>query len=81
MNEAKIIVMMRLDNGDKILCSAKKLGTDAKMELWNGVLKKMEPHIGDALYFTVRTTLGGRKDNYRVSTIDELEDLLNEIFS
>ena len=85
MVENKVIVMMRLENGNDIKCSVKATGKplsdkDKKL-LLNNIKNKMLPHIDDMLYFTVRTRVNETKNNYKTDNVLEMNNLLEGIFS
>lgn len=78
-------VMMRKDNGDEVIVTVTtghKLPLDAKafMKLKRGVTQKIIPELEFSIYFTIRITVDGIKNNWKCKTVDELNSILKEIF-
>lgn len=80
----KVIVLVRLESGDSIECSVKvndkKLSAKERKELDKRISQKIIPFVDESLYFTVRISIDGKKDNYKVKTLMELNSVLDSIF-
>ena len=80
----KVIVLVRLESGDSIECSVKvsdkKLSAKERKDLDKRIIQKIIPFVDESLYFTVRTSIDGKKDNYKVKTLMELNSVLDGIF-
>ena len=82
--ENKMIVMLRLQDGDSIECSLKtgiKPFSSADAEKFKKrINSKFKGYITDALYYTIRITYYGKKDNFKVLTYDGLFETLDRLF-
>ena len=80
----KVIVMTRYEDGEDIKVSVKAtdrpFDSSHLMEMFSKI--KAVPHSSKdcVLYFTVRRTLWGVKDNWKCKTFDELNNLLPKVF-
>lgn len=72
-------VLQRLLDGDKIVCTVKVQNKDLTNSdidtLLNQIDRKFSDEV-DSLYYTVRTSINGVKNNYKCKTLDELHNLL-----
>ena len=72
-------VLQRLLDGDKIVCTVKVQNKDLTKSdidtLLNQIDRKFSDEV-DSLYYTVRTSINGVKNNYKCKTLDELHSLL-----
>lgn len=77
----KVIVMMRLDNGESATASVcskdKPLSEKDKLKLLKGVAKLKNE---DALYYTIRATIGGIKFNWKMKDLSEVYKDVEEIW-
>lgn len=78
-------VMMRKDDGNEItvtVTTGYKLPLDKEefKKLKRGVSQKIIPELEFCIYFTVRTTIDGVKDNWKCKTVGELNSILKEVF-
>lgn len=81
----KVIVMVRLADGDDIKISVtakdKPLRNSDFDRLINDANRKFgEIDSADVLYYTIRTTLNGKKDNYKFKDWTQTYSCLEEIF-
>ena len=78
-------VLMRSETGDEIVVTVTtghKLPLDEKAfkKLKLGVSNKIVPNLDSCIYFTVRITIDGVKNNWKCKTIDELNSVLKGVF-
>lgn len=78
-------VMMRKDDGNEItvtVTTGHKLPLDEKAfkKLKRVVSQKIIPELEFRIYFTVRTTVDGVKNNWKCKTVEELNSILKEVF-
>lgn len=78
-------VMMRKEDGSEIIAtvtSGYKVPLDDKAfkKLKRGVSNKITPYLDFGIYFTVRITVDGVKDNWKCKTVEELNSVLKEVF-
>ena len=82
--ENKIIVMLRLQDGNSIECSLKtgiKPFTSKDAEnLKKRIKSKFKDNFDDALYYTIRIIYNGKKDNYKLLTYEGLLETLDRLF-
>ena len=79
----KIIVMQRLENGDENTVSVKAKDrpfNEKDRDYLEQNLLKLVQRNRDVLYFTIRTTINTKKDNWKCKNISEVQNVLNEIF-
>lgn len=76
-------VLMRLENGDDIVCTVadKHICNQSSFKkLKRTVTQKFKENLGTQLYFTVRVTIAGKKDNWRADSVEELNSILKKVF-
>lgn len=81
MYENKIIVMARYEDGSDSKESYKlidKLFSAGDFYIFIPRVRKLDNE--DVIYFTIRTTINGRKDNYKFKSFDVVEDFIRELF-
>lgn len=78
-------VMQRLSDGDSVVCTVKAVDRPLNEDDYKGLMLKMRGDFSadpyDTLYFTIRTTIDGKKDNYKLSNYKEVETKLRGIFN
>lgn len=81
MVENKIIVMLRLQDGDSIECSVKtrsdKFSVKDIETFKKKIHSKFKSHISDALYFTIRISMDKKKDNFKSVTFTDFMETLD----
>lgn len=78
MRRDRLVVMMRLTNGDTLMSST---ATFNRAELERDMRQRMSGKMDDLLYFTVRVTRNDVKSNYKAVTVADLEAVLDGVFS
>lgn len=78
-------VLMRMEYGDEIVCSVTTpygvgLDESAFRKLKRAVSQKIKPALDDSIYFTVRVTLNNIKDNWRCTSVNELNSVIRGVF-
>lgn len=81
----KVIVMARLENGDDIKVSVTAKDKPLKGEDFDKLIDGVNSKFADIdsldiLYYTIRTTIKGKKDNYKFKDWTETYDCLEKIF-
>ena len=80
----KVIVMVRLEDGDEVTVSVKQndgaLTLKHKEKLINRMKQDIEPEVDNALYYTVRSDISHKKDNWKAKSYDEVVNIINDIF-
>ena len=78
-------VLQRLATGDDIVCTTKavdmQLTEDNYNKLKRDIGNKFSMESEDILYFTVRTTINGDKNNWKCKSFAELDKILRGIFN
>lgn len=81
--ENKIIVMLRLTDGNDVKCSVKARDRDFRPEdiesLKTQCTRKFTNLLDDCLYLTVRSTINSRKDNWKLSSLQEVFDCVEKL--
>ena len=78
-------VMQRLSDGDTVTCTVK--ATDRALDvndyrtLANKMCGNFSSDADDILYFTIRTTINNKKDNYKAKNFKEVDTILKGIFN
>lgn len=78
-------VMIRLETGDKVIIT----GKSNKESKNSGVLERLKKDLAkdaarvleDTLYYTVRVTKNEVKDNWKCNTLEEVYQILDEVFN
>lgn len=78
-------VMIRLETGDKVIIT----GKSNKESKNTGVLERLKKDLAkdaarvleDTLYYTVRVTKNEVKDNWKCNTLEEVYQILDEVFN
>lgn len=78
-------VMIRLETGDKVIIT----GKSNKENKNSGVLERLKKDLAkdaarvleDTLYYTVRVTKNEVKDNWKCNTLEEVYQILDEVFN
>ena len=78
-------VMQRLSDGDTITCTVKAVDRALSAEdytiLANRMCGNFSSDADDILYFTIRTTINNKKDNYKAKNFKEVDTILKGIFN
>lgn len=78
-------VMQRLSDGDTITCTVKATDRPLDTNDYQILAKKMHGNFSldanDILYFTVRTIISNKKDNYKAKNFKEVDAILKGIFN
>lgn len=81
--ENKIIVMLRLTDGDDVKCPIKARDRDFRPDdiesLKIQCTRKFAGLLDDCLYLTVRSTINGKKDNWRLSSLQGVFDCVEKL--
>lgn len=85
MIENKVIVMLRLDDGDDKKVSIKavdrNLSNEDKLELIERINHVLKPDDSNKLYYTIRATIRNKKYNWKEKTLNSVLERLEEVFS
>lgn len=81
--ENKIIVMLRLTDGNDVKCSVKARDRNFRPEdiesLKTQCTRKFTNLLDDCLYLTVRSTINGKKDNWKLSSLQRVFDCVEKL--
>ena len=77
-------VMIRLKDGDKIVITGKSSNKDKNVSVLDKLKKNLAKDatgvLEDTLYYTIRVTKNTAKDNWKCSTLEEVYQILDEVF-
>lgn len=75
-------VMQRLETGDSITCTVKAIdrafGKIDEVKIKTDISHKFHKDTEEVLYYTVRKKLNGVKNNWKVKTLKDVMNILEE---